>query len=96
MALLRSAAAGTPQADDLMAKLRERFMLSSLVAQSGFSLAAWLADCQKYDSNRMSTDSLLHDENLRNSILTDIQNMVFDEKQKPNTYVFISPFLMSF
>ena len=37
--------------DDLMAKLRERFMLNSMVAQSGINLAAWLANFPKVDAS---------------------------------------------
>uniref|UniRef100_A0A914VWC4 HTH psq-type domain-containing protein n=2 Tax=Plectus sambesii TaxID=2011161 RepID=A0A914VWC4_9BILA len=37
--------------EDLMAKLRERFMLNSMVAQSGINLAAWLANFPKVDAS---------------------------------------------
>lgn len=53
MALLRGASGSGTHGDDLMSKLRERLMLSNLMAQSSFGLAAWLASYPKMDQSSM-------------------------------------------
>lgn len=59
MTLLRDASGSGTHVDDLMSKLRERLMLNNLVAQSSFSLAAWLSTYPKVDQSSEKFFSLI-------------------------------------